>query len=616
MLNPGVPRQRKDLRKWRAVFNLTVLSAYFYAFMEWLFFATKPSSLSLLSSFDSVKVLFVTAGTIALVSIVFLSLLFLPSFFRGIANWRPRLLNIGYTVPALLLSITALIMLDNFTYTVFKWGIVSSKGFWRGLYAVGFLLFFWWTLRFARQAGWARGKFISYLTFGLLAISIIGILLTRLASHPSFSDFNIPSLNSSSVRYPNIIILGSDGLSASYLTAYGSKLKTTPFLSELAETSLVVENAFPNAGGTTASTTSALTGKVPLIDKVYRYPDILSGQDSFEHLPGLLRQRGYKTVEIGTPHYVDARRLNLLEGFDIVNNQSLSQPALDTLIALLGNSPSTYFIQTISARASERLLHTFFIKKMQNPIVEVNDPVNRVSDEERVNEIIDQLDHADRPVFIFAHLMDTHGPEFSFQKQIFSSGASADAPWDESRYEDAIYSFDVHLKKIYQHLAETGQLNHTVLVVYTDHGFEYATHERIPILIHFPDNAKVGTRQNNIQIVDIPATLLDYLNLPIPAWVEGTSFLRGEVPADREIITITAGSASEIAPPFYQINTVQVIVCQKWYTLNVRKNTFESGTIAGHTAKCDASLLPSEVEVHQRILKYLKKYGYNISSLQ
>ena len=507
-------------------------------------------------------------------------------------------------------------MLDNFTYTVFKLGIVSSRGFWRGLYALGFVFFFWWMFHSTKQAVWVRGGFISYITLAMLAISLIAILSTRLASNSSLSPLNNSSLNSSSVHYPNIIILGSDGLSASYLTAYGSPLKTTPFLNELVQTSLVAENAFPNAGSTTASTTSVLTGKEPILDKVYHYPDILAGQDSFEHLPGLLRQRGYKTVEIGTPHYVDARRLNLLEGFDIVNNQSLTQPALDALIALLGNSPSTYFIQTISARASERLLHIFFIRQMQNPLVEVNDPANRVSDEERVKEMIDQLDHADRPVFIFTHLMDTHGPEFSFQKQIFSSGSGPDTPWDESRYEDAIYSFDSHLKKIYEHLVKTGQLDHTVLIVYTDHGFQYATHERIPIIVHFPANANAGKRQNNIQIIDIPATLLDYLKLPLPAWMDGTSFLRGEPRADREIISTTAGSPNEIAPPFYQINTVQVIVCQKWFVLNVRKNTFDSGTITGHTSKCDQDRLPSDQQVHERILEYLQKHGYNISSLR
>jgi arylsulfatase A-like enzyme len=616
MLNAPIPKETNNFRSWHAQFNLTILSAYFFASMEWLFFATKPSSLSLLSSFDKVKILFVTAGTVALIFILFLILLSLPALLISNSSWRSRLLNIGTIAPAVLLSITALIMLDNFTYTVFKFGIVSTKGYLRGIYALGFLFFFWRMLRFVKQADWARQKFASYLALSLLTISMIGILTTRLPSNPYLNRLNTQSLNLSSVGNPNIIILGSDGLSASYLTAYGSSLNSTPFLTKLAQTSLVIENAFPNAGGTTASTTSVLTGKEPIIDRVYHYPDILSGKDSFEHLPGILRQRGYKTAEIGTPHYVDARRLNLLEGFDIVNNQSLNSPALDTLRALLGNSPSSYFMQTISERASERLLHIFFIRQMRNPLAEVEDPATRVTDEQRVDQIIDLLDHADRPVFIFAHLMDTHGPDFSFQKQVFSSGSSADKPWDESRYLDAILSFDGHVKKIYEHLTETGQLDHTILVIYTDHGFEYATHERIPIIIHFPKNANAGTRQHNIQIIDIPATLLDYLGLPIPAWMDGTSFLQGETPADREIISITAGSPKEIAPPFYQINIVQMIVCQKWYALNVRKNTFESGTIAGHTSTCNEDLLPSDEQVRQRILEVLETYGYIVSSLQ
>jgi hypothetical protein len=344
---------------------------------------------------------------------------------------------------------------------------------------------------------------------------------------------------------------------------------------------------------------------------VFRYPDILSGRDSFEHLPGILRQRGYQTVEIGTPSYVDARKLNLVEGFDLVNSQSLNTPVSDAIRTLLGNSPSTYFIETIS-ECLERLLHIFFLE-MRNPLAEVE---NHRAPPATRGQILDLLDQSDQPVFIFAHLMDTHGPNFSFQKQVFSSGSSADNDWDEGRYQDALLSFDSHVKKIYDHLAETGQLDNTILVVYTDHGFRYAIHERIPVIIHFPEHANAGARKNNVQIIDIPVTLLDYLGIPAPAWMKGTSLLNGEAPADREIVSTTTGSPKEIAPPFHQINIVQVIVCQKWYRLNVRKNIFESGMIAGHTAKCDESLLPPDEQVHQRILEYLEKYGYDISSIE
>ena len=598
MPNASAPRKMHNLRNWRSLLNLTVLSAGLYAIMEWLFFMTRPSPLSILALLDSIKILFVTAGTISALSIALLVILSLPALVISNSRLRLQLRMLGSIVPALLLSTTALITLDNFTYTKFGFGIISTKGFQRGSYALGFLIFFWLMLFATKRVIWARQTFAFYLAFSLLTVSTATILVTKLAS------------------YPNIIILGSDGLSAQYLTAYDSRQKTTPFLADLARTSLVAENAFPNAGGTTGSTTTVLTGKKTIETDVYRYLDALSGKNSLEHLPGILRQHGYETVEIGTPHYVDARKINLLEGFDIVNNQSMMESVSDTFSAFLGNSLFTPFIQTILERASERLLHIFFIKNMQFPPAMVKTPASPISDEQRVDQIIDLLDHADQPLFIFTHMMDTHGPHFSFPKQVFSSGTSADQEWDEHRYQDALLGFDGYVKRIYEHLAETGQLDRTILVIYTDHGFRYAIHERIPLIVHFPENANAGTRKNNVQNIDIPTTLLDYLGIPAPGWMDGTSLLDGEVPANRELISTTTGSPREIAPPFYQINIVQVIVCQKWYALNVRRNTFDSGDISGHTSTCDQNLLPSGKQVRQRILEYLKKDGYDISSLE
>lgn len=612
----STPTTQQTNPTWLALFDLTVFSAYFYAFMEWLFFVTKSSSLSVLTPLDSGMVLAVTGGIVALLVILSLLVLSLPAWLVRNSKWRPRLQILGHLVPALMLSVTALVMFDNFTYTVFKFGIVSTQGAWRALYALGFVLFAWWMLHFVRQTLQKDLKrYASFLALGLLAVSISAILVTNQAQDASLGNFNTRYRQSSADR-PNIVILGSDGLSASYLSAYGYTRETTPFLSQVIKSSLVAENAFPNASSTTASTTSALTGREPVSVKVYRYPDILAGQDSFKHLPGILKQYGYETVELGTPYYVDAERLNMLDGFDIVNNQSLNQPALGLLRSLLGNSPSTYFIWTIAKRASERLLHIFFIEEMKNPLAEVTDPNARMTDEERVDQIIDLLDNANRPVFIFTHLMDTHGPKFNSHEKTFSSGSGEEAEWDIGLYQDAILSFDSHLKKIYNHLLQTGQLDNTVLVVYTDHGFKYAINQRIPIIIHFPHNEYTGTRENNVQIIDIPATLLDYLGISKPDWMTGISLLEGEPPANREIISVEAGSPKKIAPPFYQIKTVQMIVCQKWYRLNVQENTWSSGNIYQHTSQCEKDLLPSATDVRQRILDYLEKYGYDISSLQ
>jgi len=614
--NSNTKQIKHNQHTWFNLINLTIFSAYFYAFMEWVFFVTKPSSLSILTPLDTGIVLFITGGAVALPLVDILVLLFLLSRLVRNSKWQAILLTAGKIIPALMITVTALIMLDNFTYTIFGYGIVLTAGIWRAFYALGFGLFLWQAFRYVHRRVLKRGKnFASFLSLGLLAISIVIFVVTGLTRDSKFRDVNTEQVGTVTNR-PNIIILGSDGLSASYLSAYGYTHETTPFLSQIMENSLFAENAFPNASSTTASTASVLTGKEAVEVKVYRYPDILSGQDSFEHLPGILKQYGYKTVEIGTPFYVDAQKLNLVKGFDVVNNQSMDLPAQNLFRNVLGNIPSTYFIWTILDRARERLLHIFFIKEMPNPLEEVNNPKFRMSDEEKVDQIIDTLDQADRPVFIFVHLMDTHGPTFSSSKSTSESSIDTEAPWDKTLYEAAIRNFDDHLEKIYNHLSKTGEMNNTVLAIYTDHGFKYSVNQRIPIVLHFPQNKYSGTRANNVQIIDIPVTLLDYLGIPKPTWMMGVSLLNGEPPAERHITSITAGSPRKIAPPFYQIKIVQVIVCQKWYALNVQENKWNSGDIYQHTTQCEEDRLPPDDEIHQDILDYLEKHGYDISSLE
>jgi len=600
----------------RALLIYTLYSAYFYAFMEWLFFVTKPSSLSVLTLLDKIKVLLATCGIVAGILLICLCVFTIPALLTNHPVWRLRLWFLSALVPALILAVTTLLMLDNFTYTVFKFGIISAEGAWKIPYTTGFTLFTLWMAILIRRRIQKRRTPASFSAFGLLALSIAVILSITFSSDSTINGLTSEALKPSAQR-PNIIILCGDGLSASYLSVYGFDHNTTPFLTELAKTSLLAENAFPNASSTTASTTTMMTGREPATIKVYRYPDVLEGNASFEHLPGILKRQGYTTVEVGTPFYVDAQKLNMLDGFDIVNNQSLNQPAREALQAILGNSPSTYFIWTLKERASERMLHIFFIKEMQNPLKEVNNAEAKITDEQRVQQILDAVDRAqsDRPVYVFAHLMDTHGPHFSSDNHIFSSG-EGDEEWDKDRYQDAILSFDGNVEKIYKHLEANGQLDNTIIVIYTDHGFKYVVWSRIPIMMRFPNGAHTGTREHNIQVIDVPATLLEYLGIEQPTWMTGTSFLTAEPPIDRQIISIVAGSPSKIKPPFYQIKIVQVLVCQQWYQLNVQENKLDTGLVSGHTSKCSQDLLPSKDDVRQTILEYLQKHGYDITSLQ
>lgn len=594
------------------LFNATILSAYLYVFMEWVFFATKPSSVSNLPWFETLKMLILTGGAMALFPLAgaFLFLLFSRIIKRTI--WHERTVQAGYIIPAFVISVTALIMIDNFTYTVFKAGVISSKGTIRLAYAAGLILFFLWTIRSMAGNKWIRKRRASLLALGLMAVSITGFTMIFFSDSP---DLRNPYTGTVKGEYPNIIILGADGLSAKYLSAYGYRFKTTPFLNELGDQALFAENAFPNASSTTASTASMLTGRESTEVQVFRYPDILSGRRSFEHLPGILKRHGYLTVQIGAPYYVDAGRLNLLGGFDRTHNQTIDLPALDVFLPMLGNSPSMYFVRTIVERAYERLAHIFLNRPMMDAVTAVHDPAARISDEARVDLILDTLDRADRPVFIFTHMMDTHGPEFASGEYVFSTGPSSEK-WDVNNYLDAILTFDGNVKRIYDYLDQTGKLEDTILVIYTDHGFNYAINARIPILIRLPHDEHARHIKSNVQVIDVPATLLDYLGIPQPEWMSGTSLLIDDPPAGRIIFSTTSGDPREFAPPFHQINILQGIVCNRWYRLHVRENIYNTGRIAAHTAGCDEASLPEDEEIHRVLLDYLDQHGYDTQSLR
>src|SRR5215211_3071691 len=123
-------------KNWIKILTLTASSTYLYTFMEWIFFATKPSFMSSMNVGQKVMVFFVASFvltvlilTLTVLAIILLKLLKISVRFAAV-------------IPALLFSLLALILLDNFTYTVLKFGVVTSQGIVRGVYAAGLLFVF------------------------------------------------------------------------------------------------------------------------------------------------------------------------------------------------------------------------------------------------------------------------------------------------------------------------------------------------------------------------------------------------------------------------------------------------------------------------------------------
>lgn len=610
-------------KSWFKVFYLTIISVYFYVFIEWVFFATKPSFMSSMNFIQTIVVYFFSSFILMVPGVLLAVFFVLVNRLHKLFNW------VGASIPALIIAVLSLTLVDNFTYTVFQFGIVTSEGIWRGVYAAGLLTIFVYFLKtFAgqiQQNSTGRPSLAQYFVLLLLVTSILIIGFQI----PSFR-FDVKGGITSAQQVPempNIILLGIDGVNATNMSVYGYERDTTPNITKLAQNALIVENAFSNAGNTGGSLTSMLTGKLPTETSVIYPPDILMGEDAYQHLPGILKQLGYSTVQVTDSSYGDAYTRNIKNGFDEANFRSEStNPFLDQ-ISRLGGGGGPYFSALMIQRVTERIGHIFYVKTMVNPYKVVTNPVSEYSEELRYDAMIDALENADGPLFLHVHMLDTHGPHFSPRQNVFSAGETQDSSWMVDFYDDAILDADTYVNDLFKYLNKTGKIKNTIAILYSDHGMAWSTLNRVPLIIWFPDDQYAGKIQENIQLIDIAPTILDYLNVSQPAWLSGQSILSNSFPATRNIFSaepavdvIKFGEGgwgldeTKILPPYFQLGKIDLVVCNQWYVLNLRKPGLTYGEVIGSTVDCNEGDIPSPAQAKELILQHLMDNGYDTSS--
>ncbi|MBA4319045.1 MAG: hypothetical protein C0412_11660, partial [Flavobacterium sp.] len=476
---------------------LIPFASLLYILMEWLFIITKTSFISTASIFEQLYVLLNGSGILALAAII-LSVPFIILYYVLNAKTGRAVIRILLClIPALLLSSTVLLLVDNITYTAFSYGVVSTKGFVRTIYLIVFILLsiglmyplFKWSRKIekSRRKLSQKQKLQFPLILGLivLACAVLPVAFNPYLKNPLAK----PAAEISSEKLPNIILITGDGLNAAKLSLYGYEKDTTPFLKELANISLVGENNFSNAQGTIGSTTSILTGKYPADTRILASTDILKGEDAYQHLPGILETYGYYTVQLNYSYYADAYRINFQDAFIEANGESLVSNEIQSSLAKLLPTNNYYFMREVYSRISDRLEHLLFIKKMNNPFLQVTESPEKFNDQEKLDYLFKQLDQGIQPVFVHIHWMGTHGPKYYPTKQVFSDGLDPklQGKYVDSFYLDSILDFDSAIYQIFNGLQSRGLIDKSILVVNSDHTQRWSI-ARIPLLIHFPND--------------------------------------------------------------------------------------------------------------------------------
>ncbi|MBV7328035.1 sulfatase-like hydrolase/transferase [Chloroflexi bacterium TSY] len=346
---------------------------------------------------------------------------------------------------------------------------------------------------------------------------------------------------------PNVILIVIDSLRSDYVGRRADGTTLTPNLDHFASRSLTFENAFAQGPSTPLSVKALLSSTYP-----YEYggPNkLLSPQRPMLH--SYLREAGYHTAAIVANPYLSAS-LGWNRDFDHYDDCDRHQVfkkkilfrSINQLTKITKSSlawPATLPAETLFQRAA------------------------------------DWLKTPSKPYFLWIHTMDVHWPYrpqyFTWnpiwqrnhrKDKVMRSRLVSDSPdFTPSehqellrQYTDAIRYTDEQLGRFFEKLETCGAFQNTIVVVVADHGEEFGEHGRyfhspnmydvllhVPLIIHLPlELGEGGHRcQEQVRLIDIMPTLLDFADIPCPDFVRGTSMksiFRGEAdPAERPSIS-------------------------------------------------------------------------------
>jgi arylsulfatase A-like enzyme len=598
-----------------------------YVFLEWVFFATKPSILSYYTTTENLSIFFLLPLFIFLSLLPAALILILSDLFL-LKRSRFRIVS---TIPAFIYASIAFLLLDNFTNTMFGIYSGSFQGAGRFCYLAGYIAlfsYFYWKSGAEENNGEDAQKLSSSSLAVLVCFTIALVCAAGLRDVDKLDDYS--GGISSNSELPNILILSSDGINDRNTSAFGYERDTTPFIKALKDKTLVSTNHFSNSAFTGASVISLLTGKLPATTHVIYQPDGLRGVDAYEHLPGILKKLGYRNADISIRYYADTLDMNLLDGFDEANGRGRNINHLYQVYEPVFSAFSAQgvFLRQILDRLYGRLLHILGVQDLEDAYELVTRAVDlgeTVSiDDERIAQLYDFIDRAVQPFFLHVHLLGTHGPRFMPKQPRYSAGQTQNRDHMRDFYDDAIRDFDQYVEDTYAFLEEKDLLDNTLVIINSDHSRNPNVGLPIPLLLDFPGDERIGIIRENTQRIDLAPTILDFIGADIPEWMEGRSLLRlnnekrllfAYGPSSLEYQDDVGFSVSEPRPPFFTLNNFYAINCDRIYQVTFNEEAFKSREIPDLESACAQSDRLTLAEVGRAMVSNLGERGYDTSSL-
>lgn len=377
---------------------------------------------------------------------------------------------------------------------------------------------------------------------------------------------NMSALKNNKNTLPDIVLVTFDALTAKDMSLYGYHLSTTPAMEQVAKESFVYEQAVSVSNWTKPGTVSMLTGQYPHRHGLFSsLTDAIVLQHPERTLPNLLRKMGYRTTAVvSNASYGHPMSNGTHRSFDICAWDAFAPGFLDGNIFrwLRHNVRNTVGVALLDHNIYisgwlDDLLNTFPAFRLWQRGVLWNE--KSVAPPERTFAVAQQamMEKSTQPKFIWAHVYTPHFPylpdvkyrgrflpgnEFTTSRSqekipvMYPKDLQPEIDRIRLRYNEYILNSDQAFGDFIGFLKKNGRWENTLLIVSSDHGdsFEdgishhqgehlYQQLIHIPLMIRLPGQNYGQRIDAAASQVDIAPTVLNYLKMPIPSWMDGES---------------------------------------------------------------------------------------------
>ncbi len=346
--------------------------------------------------------------------------------------------------------------------------------------------------------------------------------------------------------YSKIFLITIDALRADHTGNKSNQI--TPALDYIASRSQLFTQAYANGPGTNQSLPSLLTSVRFLNHNGFylspKYPTLAE----------ILKDNGYYTIGYSSNPFLSSNFFydrGFDEFYDFLGEiESPSTFISETKSLTIFQKLFKYLGKTLYKRANsqmKKLLYQIYhrVKGMKIPYVE-GETLNK-----RIKNRLDSLN--EEKLFVWIHYMDTHYPyippkpfledfdnrEDAFYYNIRNGNTSLKSVTIEAYqrlYAGEVKYVDHCIGQLYEYFKENNYLDDSLIIITSDHGEAFNEHQvyghrpyilynevlHVPLIINGIGN---GVKEQPVQLLDIPPTILDLCKIQIPKHFQGKSIV-------------------------------------------------------------------------------------------